>query len=117
MSWHGFNSYFTFFQLCVGGEDGKDTCIGDSGAPLIISGPQSPPFLQLGIVSFGPEKCGLENMPAVYTSVKHYRSWIEKNLKPWWFFKKLRNKLVIWYICINFWKNIKYHLILNCFHF
>ncbi|XP_071546341.1 phenoloxidase-activating factor 1-like [Panulirus ornatus] len=69
-------------QLCFGGRKNEDSCSGDSGGPLVMSGPNGPPFLQIGIVSFGPVVCGREGHPAVYTSVSHYRDWIEKTLRP-----------------------------------
>lgn len=35
----------------------------------------------LGIVSFGAEKCGTVGLPGVYTKVEHYLSWIMDNLE------------------------------------
>lgn len=70
-------------QICFGGNIGKDSCAGDSGGPLVVGGPgDQPPFLQIGIVSYGPSSCGLESVPGVYTSVSHYRDWIDINIKP-----------------------------------
>ena len=70
-------------QLCVGGEKTKDSCVGDSGSALMIStntpGQMTVPTWKLvGIVSFGPKKCGTENVPGVYTRVRHYIGWIKK---------------------------------------
>ncbi|XP_071546017.1 phenoloxidase-activating factor 1-like [Panulirus ornatus] len=69
-------------QLCLGGRAGQDSCRGDSGSPVVMAGPRGPPFMQIGIVSYGSAICGLEAFPSVYTSVSYYRDWIEKNLKP-----------------------------------
>jgi len=67
-------------QLCAGGAEGKDTCIGDSGGPLMGSG-ISPRdgrqrFFVAGIVSYGPESCGTKGWPGVYTRVSQYKDWI-----------------------------------------
>ena len=70
-------------QLCVGGEKKKDSCVGDSGSALMIS-THTPGQMTIstwklvGIVSFGPKKCGTENIPGVYTRVRHYVGWIKK---------------------------------------
>ncbi|KAB7505504.1 Coagulation factor XI [Armadillidium nasatum] len=70
-------------QLCIGGsEGGFDTCSGESGSPLVMPGYYAPPFLEVGIASFGPFPCGLEGFPTVYTNVADYRDWIIKNMKP-----------------------------------
>ena len=70
-------------KLCVGGEKKKDSCVGDSGSALMIS-TNTPGQMTIsawklvGIVSFGPKKCGTENVPGVYTRVRHHISWIRK---------------------------------------
>lgn len=65
-------------QLCVGGDDGNDSCRGDSGGPLMkqILGV----WYLIGMVSFGKGECGLKNQPAVYTNVEPYLDWIENAL-------------------------------------
>uniref|UniRef100_A0A1B6DLX7 CLIP domain-containing serine protease n=2 Tax=Clastoptera arizonana TaxID=38151 RepID=A0A1B6DLX7_9HEMI len=71
----------TVDQLCVGGEDRKDACSGFGGAPLLHfdnSGPQ-PRYFQVGIVSFGSDKCGTAGVPSVYTRVDRYTDWIRYN--------------------------------------
>ncbi|XP_077193076.1 beta-fibrinogenase brevinase-like [Paroedura picta] len=61
--------------LCAGIlEGGKDSCRGDSGGPLICDG-----ILQ-GIVSLGGNPCGQPNLPAVYTSISRYASWIQETI-------------------------------------
>uniref|UniRef100_A0A182MV97 CLIP domain-containing serine protease n=1 Tax=Anopheles culicifacies TaxID=139723 RepID=A0A182MV97_9DIPT len=48
-------------QMCAGGVRGKDTCSGDSGGPLMrqIAGS----WYLIGVVSFGPQKCGTATVP------------------------------------------------------
>lgn len=69
-------------QICLGGKVGQDSCGGDSGGPLVVRGPAGPPYLQIGIVSYGPATCGLEDVPGVYTYLSYYRDWIEETLRP-----------------------------------
>uniref|UniRef100_A0A2M4BS19 CLIP domain-containing serine protease n=1 Tax=Anopheles marajoara TaxID=58244 RepID=A0A2M4BS19_9DIPT len=66
-------------QICAGGVRGKDTCSGDSGGPLMrqISGT----WYLLGVVSFGPQKCGTAGVPGVYTNVMEYTDWIKNNIE------------------------------------
>lgn len=70
-------------QLCAGGIQGKDSCAGDSGGPLMLiddyNGP--PRYYQIGIVSFGATKCGVDK-PAVYTNVAAYMKWILDRMSP-----------------------------------
>ncbi|XP_055853858.1 phenoloxidase-activating factor 2-like [Episyrphus balteatus] len=74
-----------FFELhssfmCAGGEIGKDTCTGDGGSPLVCPMANNPDrYYQVGIVSWGIG-CGDTNVPGVYASVPHLRSWIDKQL-------------------------------------
>lgn len=69
-------------QICAGGEAGKDSCRGDSGGPLVYNNPNNQKFDLIGVVSFGPTPCGLENVPGVYTNVFKYLDWIRGELKP-----------------------------------
>ncbi|XP_063599805.1 serine proteinase stubble-like [Penaeus indicus] len=55
-------------------------CHGDSGGPLVVcSGVQC---TQIGVVSFGFPMCTNVGLPAVFTRVSHYKSWIDMNLTP-----------------------------------
>ncbi|XP_055643916.1 CLIP domain-containing serine protease B15-like [Toxorhynchites rutilus septentrionalis] len=62
-------------QLCVGGEEGKDSCRGDSGGPLMRQ--VEVKWYLTGLVSFGERQCGSRNHPSVYTNVEKYLDWIE----------------------------------------
>jgi transmembrane serine protease 9 len=71
-------------QMCVGGVLGKDSCSGDSGGPLMkvedVDGP--PRYYLIGIVSFGVRNCGGTTVPAIYTKVSEYITWILDNISP-----------------------------------
>lgn len=48
-------------SLCAIGAENKGSCHGDSGGPLIITnGPGFATDVQVGVVSWGPEECGIE---------------------------------------------------------
>jgi hypothetical protein len=71
-------------QLCAGGVEGKDSCVGDSGGPIMSTGISSRDgrtrYFMAGIVSFGPESGGTKDWPGVYTRVSHYTDWILNQL-------------------------------------
>ncbi|RZB39453.1 serine protease 42, partial [Asbolus verrucosus] len=71
-----FNLHSSF--LCAGGEEGKDTCKGDGGGPLICLG-ENYNYVQTGIVSWGIG-CGVVNQPGLYTDVVQFRDWIKQEL-------------------------------------
>ena len=58
---------------------GKDSCFGDSGGPLVYR--KFSPWYQVGIVSYGPSKCGNGN-GGVYTRITSFLPWIESKLEP-----------------------------------
>ncbi|XP_063126332.1 kallikrein 1-related peptidase C6 isoform X2 [Rattus norvegicus] len=71
-----YNEKVTDLMLCAGDlEGGKDTCKGDSGGPLICDG-----VLQ-GITSWGSDPCAEPNMPAIYTKLIKFTSWIKEVMK------------------------------------
>ncbi|MEM8593566.1 MAG: serine protease [Pseudomonadota bacterium] len=76
----GFN--LSSSQLCAGKfrTGGKDSCLGDSGGPLVFD--QSGQTVQVGIVSFGGERCAAPFAPGVYTKVSSYASWIDCTINP-----------------------------------
>jgi hypothetical protein len=51
-------------------------CTGDSGGPLVGFNSKRKPFV-VGVVSYGAADC-LAGVPAVYTRVSPYRSWIKR---------------------------------------
>ncbi|CAD1478804.1 unnamed protein product, partial [Heterotrigona itama] len=70
-------------QMCAGGKMGTDSCSGDSGGPLQAPGMyninthyNSVKYVQHGIVSYGPNSCGTEGLPGVYTKIVYYLDWI-----------------------------------------
>ncbi|KAL3286006.1 hypothetical protein HHI36_000520 [Cryptolaemus montrouzieri] len=71
-------------QICAGGQLKKDSCGGDSGYPLMTSSVDErgdSRWYVAGIVSYGTEKCGLEDWPAVYTKVSKYIGWILRHME------------------------------------
>ena len=65
-------------HLCAGFESGgKDSCLEDSGGPLMIK--QNGRFVIVGIVSAGIG-CGLPRTPGIYTRVSSYIHWIKSVL-------------------------------------
>ncbi|KAH8285332.1 hypothetical protein KR054_007771 [Drosophila jambulina] len=69
-------------QLCFSAS-GADSCAGDSGGPLSYTYRynQHQRFVQTGIVSYGPGKCGT-GPTAVYTDVISFLPWITQNIEP-----------------------------------
>lgn len=66
--------------LCAGGLEGKDTCKGDGGSPLVCPTMQSvDQYFQAGIVSWG-RGCGSHNVPGVYANVAVLRDWIDMKM-------------------------------------
>ena len=75
-------------QLCVGGDEGRDSCSGDSGSALMTTQSKTENNVKLrktwkivGIVSFGTSRCGTHQVPGVYTKVRHYIDWILDTIK------------------------------------
>lgn len=74
--------YFELHQsfICAGGEEGKDTCKGDGGSPLVcpIEG-EDEKYFQAGIVAWGIG-CGENRIPGVYANVALFRNWIDEQM-------------------------------------
>lgn len=67
--------------VCAGGEEGKDTCTGDGGAPLAC--PIGDDRYKLtGLVAWGIG-CGGKDIPAVYASVPAFRKWTDDKMAAW----------------------------------
>jgi len=76
-----------FFELhksfiCAGGEEGKDTCKGDGGSPLVcpIKGGDKERYFQAGIVAWGIG-CAQKDIPGVYVNIPLFRDWIDTQIK------------------------------------
>lgn len=66
-------------ELCAGGEEGMDSCSGFSGGPLVLFDSKEirpSVFYLVGIVSYGPRKCGTKDWPGVYTRFSEYFDWV-----------------------------------------
>jgi hypothetical protein len=61
-------------MMCVGGDD-KDSCIGDSGGPLIKTGSNYEEDRLVGVVSWG-RGCAEEGVPGVYARISYFYDWI-----------------------------------------
>ncbi|KPJ12593.1 Serine protease snake [Papilio machaon] len=70
-------------QMCAGElNGGKDTCQGDSGAPLQVTPePGIKVHYIMGVTSFGGQ-CARKRQPAIYTRVSSYLDWIESVVWP-----------------------------------
>jgi len=75
-------------QICAGGQQGKDSCRGDSGGPLYLAKvgsngiptlDGSEPLYLIGIVSFGSKTCGI-GKPGIYTRVADFIPWIRQHI-------------------------------------
>lgn len=87
-------------QLCAGGVGGKDSCKRDSGGSLLFIDESHPTYSYsycVGVVSFGPKKCGQNGIPGIYTRVASYIDWIVENIREW---NELLRSIVI-STCLN----------------
>ncbi|XP_037076685.1 phenoloxidase-activating factor 1-like [Pollicipes pollicipes] len=79
-----YRSYRTLIgaeQICAGGERDRGACAGDAGGPLMAMPAPGQPHYLIGVVSFGPARCGTRNVPDVYTRVTEYEQWIVSNMR------------------------------------
>ncbi|CAH0598200.1 unnamed protein product [Chrysodeixis includens] len=60
--------------ICAGGQEGIDTCRGDSGGPLTNV---KDTIELVGVTSGGNVHCGTKDSPGIYTSVAAYMDWIK----------------------------------------
>ena len=82
------NMFNSKYQICAGGEKNKDSCGGDSGSPLMKvikknndSKINVHSYILIGMVSYGPPECGIENRAGVYTRVEGYDDWISEFIR------------------------------------
>ncbi|KAH8351333.1 hypothetical protein KR084_009383, partial [Drosophila pseudotakahashii] len=77
--------FITHSQICAGGQNGWDTCKGDSGGPLMATYKIESSFREFvflaGITSYGFNSCGRKNIPSAYTKTGVYFQWIRSKLK------------------------------------
>ena len=66
-------------QMCAGSA-GRDTCIYDSGSPLMSR--KGSMYTLAGVTSFGSKKCGDPHKPGVYTRITSYLDWIHSHTHP-----------------------------------
>ena len=72
-----FRLHESFICAGGGGGDGKDTCKGDGGSPLVCQSKIEPSrYVQAGIVAWGIG-CGENQTPGVYASVAKAVCWID----------------------------------------
>jgi len=64
-------------QICAGKGNGIDSCVRDSGGPLVCR--KGSVWNLNGIVSFGTTKCATKGLPGIYTRVTKYMNWIAHN--------------------------------------
>ena len=66
--------------FCAGGEEGKDSCQGDSGSAIFSKTKHQ--VTQIGLVSgtLSNMDCGKEGIPTFYTRVSYFLKWILDNL-------------------------------------
>jgi secreted trypsin-like serine protease len=87
VDWNACNTNYqnalTENMLCAG-EEGKDSCQGDSGGGLLVydavGGDRGAASYRVaGVVSFGIG-CALAQYPGVYTKVENYRDWVQQTI-------------------------------------
>lgn len=75
------NPYFLDNVICLGvSGEGKASCRGDSGGPLLLFDSKSKSWKQIGITSFGYKDCSAEGGIDVFTQVDKYKPFIESTL-------------------------------------
>ncbi|XP_058825639.1 trypsin-1-like [Topomyia yanbarensis] len=69
-------------NICAGPEDGsRSVCSGDSGGPLTQLDEKRNKTVLVGVASWGAIPCGMEQKPAVFTTVANYVDWIKENMR------------------------------------
>ena len=66
-------------MICAGAE-GKDTCNGDSGGPMVTRHESTGGYSVIGITSWGDVPCAKPQSFGVYANVAHYLDWIAEQV-------------------------------------
>ncbi|XP_075976585.1 chymotrypsin-1-like [Anticarsia gemmatalis] len=61
-------------NICTSGENGRSTCKGDSGGPIVVTRNGNP--ILIGLTSFGAESC-IIGAPVAFARVTSFHSWIQ----------------------------------------
>ncbi len=70
------NEFIKPGMFCAGTlAGGADTCVGDSGTALAVTGPTHSSWVQIGLSSWG-FGCGQPGSYGVYSNIGHYTEWI-----------------------------------------
>lgn len=72
-----YGEWITEDHLCAG-QEGKDSCYGDSGSPLIKRGVTNVKDVQVGIVSWGVDCAG--PLPGVYSRLSFMYDWLRETI-------------------------------------
>lgn len=81
---YGGENFIANEMICANGltsTDKTDTCIGDSGGPMVIE--QNGHFVQVGVTSFGGGQgvlCGSPAVPGVYTRISSFIDYITEHI-------------------------------------
>jgi hypothetical protein len=65
-------------RVICAAHDGRSTCRGDSGGPLILT--NGAPTV-VGVISWGKKRCSGDGQPGVYTRVESYLGWIRQAMQ------------------------------------
>jgi secreted trypsin-like serine protease len=69
--WTGIKRFNSTQMVCHRTDGVRDTCLGDSGGPILLKGTR----IIVGLTSFG-RGCARPNVPAVNTRISTYNDWI-----------------------------------------
>ncbi|XP_022121949.2 collagenase [Pieris rapae] len=69
-----FAAFVVSSTLCVSGANGKSTCSGDGGSPLVVNDEL------IGLASFESASGCQRNLPAGFTRITSYNTWIRSRL-------------------------------------